>query len=1118
MRCLPLAVWLSLFLVGSSQEPGVNKLLVLQQRLGLRDGGVAAFEWLRAAVLGPPAPDRPVPLRQLEATCAVALTSANSGDGVGAGCFLAVAGLANMDDDRIRRQIPSTCQGAAHHLAGWFDVVKRLRSVLDLSEPPPLDLARLDAASFHLPMQSSQAAQCVTALASVLDNLGEESLARDVLLTPWFPAEAEPMESAALVGEAAMMTLRAGRDTEALELFEKADKLWGLWELDCASTHPVDGDGRPLCRDRTKRALSNAVRLALLYCRTVRIPDCRVGEAPEWSLFLSPEELSAGTPELERLRMRGYSKLVAGWAKALMDLGADTHARSRLRAAVVLDPTATSSLINAGAVALSLRSPVEAAVMNLQVMAVDLQTCSQGGHHTPLLGQCGLLALRNWLAFGAGSARRLHGQAAESLPAMQASQHGMDAAKNLAVGTVTFHGSLIAASQVFYHACREASSSRRACDNIRRKLRQFMRSEGQAGLDLFFAAFTANGRQANLEAFPGLLGQVLRGRRLTQQWRYWDRETAAVHRALGVVRAGERNDEMSQWRRCLACVRNRTMCPEPARFFEAFDSMLLPFSPQERLVVARATSLDPIDTPLFNATCEASPGCSGGFLCEASQAFLLPWVSPPPNLPVSQFHCHVNGPPDAVPVVPVQEQGGVKALRVLYVSHDFSAHPTATMIEGLIASHTCRHGGEWTSPLVQTPPRASLPARTRCVTPSALHYGTMDGSRIQQSLAVSFQPFLFLSGLTDSQALQHGRSLGPHIALDMQGPTLSTRENLFRQRIAPVQALYLIFPGTSGRRFYDYFIADRSVVPAELADRRFQEKIAFMPRTYQANYWTPEEANMADQKASLAVPETGSVSSSPWELVADPPAWKRNLESKMARDLQICAGNGKKPGDVVFATFNKLEKLNPLTLATWCHLLRRVPRSVLWLLAPVETGNASLARAEHELPQSVYPALAAQFRARGVAPSRVILAPRCGKEAHLLRLQRADLFLDTVSSYGAHSTATDALRAGLPVLSNAPAWGQMPERVAASMLQALDRSLSTALLGVSLKDFEDLAPQVVKAIVPLRQRVIDAVHRGVEPGGPLSVGTYTEDMERTQALMWEVFVQRRSAHIVVGAM
>ena len=213
------------------------------------------------------------------------------------------------------------------------------------------------------------------------------------------------------------------------------------------------------------------------------------------------------------------------------------------------------------------------------------------------------------------------------------------------------------------------------------------------------------------------------------------------------------------------------------------------------------------------------------------------------------------------------------------------------------------------------------------------------------------------------------------IAVDLGGHTFGARPWVLAHRPAPVQAKYMGYPGTSGSDFIDYIVADRMVVPPD-QDRFFSEKIAALPTTLWVTD-TKREVAPPPARAEAGLPETG----------------------------------------FVFCCFNHNWKITP-------------PLFDIWMAA--DPGGRQCAVAAGRQCQH-RDNLRKEAEARGVAPDRLIFAARTTPEAHLARHQLADLFLDTLP-YNAHTTASDALWAGLPLLT-VPG-RSFPARVAASILQA----------------------------------------------------------------------------------
>jgi predicted O-linked N-acetylglucosamine transferase (SPINDLY family) len=256
-------------------------------------------------------------------------------------------------------------------------------------------------------------------------------------------------------------------------------------------------------------------------------------------------------------------------------------------------------------------------------------------------------------------------------------------------------------------------------------------------------------------------------------------------------------------------------------------------------------------------------------------------------------------------------------------------------------------------------------------------HGPDDGSALRQRLVAAVDHFVECRAMSIAEQAQRIRADGVAILVDLSGHTANSRLGVFALRPAPVQVLWLAYPSTSGADYIDYVIGDPVLTPLAHADD-FTEKIAQLPMCYEPT----------DEMREHPEPST-----------------------------RAAAGL---PGDAfVYACFNQSYKITEPVFARWCRILERVPGSVLWLLVPQE---------------SIQAALRAQAAARGIAPERLIFAPFVNPSEHLARLPLADLFLDTFP-YGAHTTCSDALWMGLPVLTQVGR--SFSARVAASLLSAV---------------------------------------------------------------------------------
>ena len=254
-------------------------------------------------------------------------------------------------------------------------------------------------------------------------------------------------------------------------------------------------------------------------------------------------------------------------------------------------------------------------------------------------------------------------------------------------------------------------------------------------------------------------------------------------------------------------------------------------------------------------------------------------------------------------------------------------------------------------------------------------------------IANSFDHFIDVSEKTVKEISEISRSLKIDIAIDLMGYTKSNRFQIFLEKCAPIQINFLGYPGTLGTNLIDYIIADKTLIPNG-EEINYSEKIIYLPDTYQCN----------DSKKVIS---------------------KKKFFRK---DFNL-------PEDkFIFCCFNQKYKLNPETTKIWASVMQKVNNSVLWLL---DDEN-----------QSTYN-LVEEFKSAGLHSSRIIFSKKLPLDEHLARHRLADLFLDTFP-YGAHTTASDSLWSGLPLITKIG--NTFASRVAASLLKAigLDELITTS--------------------------------------------------------------------------
>ncbi len=280
----------------------------------------------------------------------------------------------------------------------------------------------------------------------------------------------------------------------------------------------------------------------------------------------------------------------------------------------------------------------------------------------------------------------------------------------------------------------------------------------------------------------------------------------------------------------------------------------------------------------------------------------------------------------------------------------------------------------------------------------AISCGPDDRSAERARLMRAFDRFHDVRALTDRDAAAFIRDLEIDILVDRTGHSRDARLGILARRPAPIQVNYLGFAGTMGADFIDYIIADPVVLPFD--QQRFTaERIVHLPDCYQVNDSKRAIAARTPTRRELGLPENG----------------------------------------FVFCCFNNNYKIAAQVLDVWMRLLNAAKGSVLWLLRDNDA-------AEHSLR--------AAAAARGIDPDRLVFAARLPLADHLARHRAADLFLDTLP-FNAHTTASDALWAGLPFLTCTGA--TFAGRVGASLLTAVGLG---DLITHSLADYEALAQRL----------------------------------------------------------
>jgi predicted O-linked N-acetylglucosamine transferase (SPINDLY family) len=445
-----------------------------------------------------------------------------------------------------------------------------------------------------------------------------------------------------------------------------------------------------------------------------------------------------------------------------------------------------------------------------------------------------------------------------------------------------------------------------------------------------------------------------------------------------------------------------------------------------------------------------------------------------------------------------QQQLHVKPLVVSFLSQDFAEHPTAHLVEGLFVNNH------------------KFQALRSSVHYRVYSYGKNDSSVCRKNIenlvgGLSSQGgnFFDLSRVDDDTAIQAirgsladsectGKKLHSSkvcndgkmsdIVYDLQGFTFKGRPELVAARLAPIQVNFLVFPGTSGSPTTDYIVGDKLVTPPEDA-HHYTEKLALMPHSYQANYYHRYV------KKNEAFVERGSEE---WISIRQ----REGLPTS---------------GEIfVLANFNKQDKLEPKIFSAWMDIMSQVPNSVLWLLEPSHHFKDDDG---HKCAEKNVLSQAAIF---GIWNDRIIFARRVTKAMHLRRMWAADLFLDT-HIYGAHTSASDALITGLPVLTLV---GEtFSSRVGLSLLENIGQEFSSILASWSVDEYIETAVDLAQGMLnstktkaSLLYQVRSRLFSRSNESYLFDDETYTKNFNRMSKALQEVYlVEGNRMHVIVAA-
>ncbi|MDM8523367.1 tetratricopeptide repeat protein [Desulfococcaceae bacterium HSG8] len=364
---------------------------------------------------------------------------------------------------------------------------------------------------------------------------------------------------------------------------------------------------------------------------------------------------------------------------------------------------------------------------------------------------------------------------------------------------------------------------------------------------------------------------------------------------------------------------------------------------------------------------------------------------------------------------------GHKKITVGYLSGDFRNHAVSHLMLGLFGLHNRDDFNIF-----------------------CYSYGKDDRSDYRKRIMQDCDQFVDLSSTSHAESARRIYDDQVDILVELTGHTKDCRLGICAPHPAPIQVIYLGFPGTSGADFLDYIITD-SIITPEAHSPYYTEKFAYMPHCFQVNDNTQPISDTAWTKSDFGL-----------------------------------------PGDsFVFCSFNHGYKIESVMFDVWMKILRQVPGSILWLPKKSETGEKNLRQ---------------EAGAGNVNPERLFFAERLPtKEEYLARIKLADLALDT-RLYNGHTTTSDALWAGVPVITLQG--NHYASRVASSVLTAVGLP---ELVTYTPEEYESLAVRLANAPDELRAiRMKLEKNRLTEP--LFDTQKFTRNLEKVYKQMWEIFL------------
>lgn len=425
--------------------------------------------------------------------------------------------------------------------------------------------------------------------------------------------------------------------------------------------------------------------------------------------------------------------------------------------------------------------------------------------------------------------------------------------------------------------------------------------------------------------------------------------------------------------------------------------------------------------------------------------------------------------PDSVYPPPPPPENGV--LKVGYISSDFANHPLSHLMQNVFGFHDRRN-----------------------VLPICYATTSSDGSNFRKTVELGSWLFKDVSNLSNEELVDEIVNDGVHILVNLNGFTKGARNEVFAVRPCPIQLSLMGFAGPMGAGWCDYLIGDRIAIGDPSPPVYKKEKIIYMPNSFFC----------CDQRQSA--PDSSLVRRSKGE---EPLTWQANEEMRKYMRKSIFPNL---PEDaILLGNFNQLYKIDPIIFCTWLRILQKVPKAYLWLLQFPKAGQNNLEKFAFKWTNGNTSII-----------SRILFTPVVDKDLHLYRSRVLDLFLDTPEC-NAHTTATDVIWSGTPIITYPRYSYKLCSRVCASIVQAAfpntqqGQQMAQELTVMSDEEYEKRVIQL-SATPEGRNRLVDyrqVLFNERETGRFFDTQNYVTDLEKAYKLAWDNWVMGHHENIYV---